>query len=412
MARTTKELTATEVDKAKPGTKPRHLFDGKGLFLLVTPKGGKWWRFKYRHGNKQKLLSLGTYPEVSLAEARQRREDFRKLLANGVDPYANRQAVKSTKDEVLKNCFEVIAREWHENQKINWSEDHTVTILNRLEKDVIPWIGKKTLLEVTAMDIKSILDRVRSRGAIETARRVRTIVGQVFTYAISTDRANYNIAAGLRGYLPSTHKTRKHMAAITDPKELGPLLRAIDGYQGGFVAKCALQLAPLLFVRPGELRQAEWSEIDLEAGEWNIPAVKMKMRQPLLVPLSSQAIEILRDIKPLTCHSKYVFPSTRTNTRCMSDNTINAAFRRMGFDGDTVTGHGFRATARTILDEVLQVRVDFIEHQLAHAVRDPNGRAYNRTAHLAERKKMMQVWADYLDGLKAGAKILPMVKKA
>ena len=407
MARTTKELTAMEIEKAKPGTKPKYLFDGKGLFLLVTPKGGKWWRFKYRYANKQKLLSFGTYPEVTLAEARHRREESRKLLANGVDPYANRKAIKSAKDEALANSFEVIAREWHEDQKNKWSEDHAITIRARLEKDIFPWIGKKPLLEVTAKDLKSILDRVRSRGVIETARRVRTIAGQVFTYAISTDRANYDVAAGLKGYLPSSYKTKKHMAAVTDPKELGPLLRAIDGYQGSFVAKCALRLAPLLFVRPGELRHAEWSEIDLEAGEWNIPAAKMKMRQPHLVPLSSQAIEILRDIKPLTGHSKYVFPSTRTNTRCMSDNTINAAFRRMGFDGETVTGHGFRATARTILDEVLQVRVDYIEHQLAHTVRDPLGRAYNRTAHIEERRKMMQTWADYLDGLKQGAKIVP-----
>ena len=410
MARTTKVLTAIEVEKVKPGTKPKHLFDGKGLFLLVTPTGGKWWRFKYLYANKQKLLSFGTYPEISLADARQRRDDARKLLANGVDPYVNRKAVKSAKDDALANSFEVIAREWHENQKIEWSAEHAVNIMNRMEKDIFPWIGKKPILEVTAKDVKSILDRVRSRGVIETARRVRTIVGQVFTYAVSTDRANYDVAAGLKGYLPSTGKTKKHMAAITDPKELAPLLRAIDGYQGSFVARCALRLAPLLFVRPGELRQAEWSEIDLEAGEWNIPAAKMKMRQPHLVPLSRQAIEILTDIKPLTGHSKYVFPSTRTNTRCMSDNTINAAFRRMGFDGDTITGHGFRATARTILDEVLQVRVDFIEHQLAHTVRDPNGRAYNRTAHLAERRKMMELWADYLDGLKTGAKVIPLRK--
>jgi integrase len=283
--------------------------------------------------------------------------------------------------------------------------------MNRLEKDIFPWIGKKPILEVTAKDVKSILDRVRSRGVIETARRVRTIVGQVFTYAISTDRANYDIAAGLKGYLPSTDKTKKHMAAITDPKELVPLLNAIDGYQGSFVVKCALRLAPLVFVRPGELRKAEWSEIALEAGEWNIPAARMKMRQPHLVPLSHQSIEILSELKPLTGHSKYVFPSTRTNTRCMSDNTINAAFRRMGFDRETITGHGLRATARTILDEVLQVRVDFIEHQLAHAVRDPNGRAYNRTAHLVERRRMMQTWADYLDGLKAGAKVIPFRTK-
>ena len=411
MARTTKELTAIEIEKAKPGTKPKHLFDGKGLFLLVTPNGGKWWRFKYRYASKQKLLSFGTYPEISLAEARQRRDESRKLLANGVDPYTNRKAAKAAKDDVLANCFEVIAREWHEDQKITWSSDHAVTIMARLEKDIFPWIGKKPLLDVTAKDIKSILDRVRSRGVIETARRVRTIVGQVFTYAISTDRANYDVAAGLKGYLPSSYKTKKHMAAVTDPKELGPLLRAIDGYQGGFVAKCALRLVPLLFVRPGELRHAEWSEIDLEAGEWNIPAAKMKMRQPHLVPLSSQAIGILRDIKPLTGHSKYVFPSTRTNTRCMSDNTINAAFRRMGFDGETVTGHGFRATARTILDEVLQVRIDYIEHQLAHTVRDPLGRAYNRTAHIEERRKMMQRWGDYLDGLKAETKVIPMTRQ-
>src|ERR1039457_591675 len=286
MATKTKVLTAIEVEKVKPGTKPKHLFDGKGLFLLVTPTGGKWWRFKYLYANKQKLLSFGTYPEISLADARQRRDDARKLLANGVDPYVNRKAVKSAKDDALANSFEVIAREWHENQKIEWSAEHAVNIMNRMEKDIFPWIGKKPILEVTAKDVKSILDRVRSRGVIETARRVRTIVGQVFTYAVSTDRANYDVAAGLNGYLPSTGKTKKHMAAITDPKELAPLLRAIDGYQGSFVARCALRLAPLLFVRPGELRQAEWSEIDLEAGEWNIPAAKMKMRQAHLVPLS------------------------------------------------------------------------------------------------------------------------------
>jgi integrase len=413
MARTTKELTAMEVEKTKPGDKEKKLYDGKGLLLIVTPAGGKWWRLKYNFDGKSKTISFGTYPEISLAQARDRRDEARKLLAIGIDPSANRKAAKSTRQELLANSFEAIAREWHQKEVKDktWSAEHAATIMTRLEKDVFPWIGSKPITEVMAKDLRAILDRVRSRGVVETARRVRTIAGQVFTYAISTDRAVYDIAASLKKHLPPTSKTRKHMAAVTDPKELVPVLRAIDGYQGGFAAQCALKLLPLLFVRPGELRHMEWTEIDFETAEWNIPGVKMKMKQPHLVPLSRQAVEILTEIKPLTGSSKYVFPSTRTNTRCMSDNTINAAFRRMGFDGETITGHGFRATARTILDEVLQFRVDFIEHQLAHAVKDPNGRAYNRTAHLTERRKMMQTWADYLDGLKSGAKVIPLKRQ-
>lgn len=414
MARTTKELTAMEVEKTKPGNEQKKLYDGRGLLLIVTPAGGKWWRFKYSFDGKNKTISFGTYPEISLAQARDRREEARKLIAIGVDPSVNRKAVKTAKNELLANSFEVIAREWHaEHQKDNaWTEDHATTIMSRLEKDMFPWIGAKPITEVTAKDIRMILDRVKGRGVVETARRCRTIASQVFTYSISTDRAMYDVAASLKKYLPPTSKTRKHMASVTDPKELAPLLRAIDSYQGGFVAKCALRLLPMLFVRPGELRHMEWAEVDLDAAEWNIPGPKMKMKQPHLVPLSLQAIDILTELKPLTGNSKYVFPSTRSFDRCMSDNTINAAFRRMGFDGDTITGHGFRATARTILDEVLGFRIDFIEHQLAHAVKDPNGRAYNRTAHLAERKKMMQLWADYLDGLKQGAKVIPFKKQA
>lgn len=412
MARTTKELSAMEVEKAKPGSEQRKLYDGKGLLLIVTPAGGKWWRFKYTFNGKGKTISFGTYPEISLAQARERRQEARKLLALGVDPSVNRKAVKSAKEELMANSFEVIAREWHIKQVDDsaWTADHAATIMNRLEKDLFPWIGAKPITEVTAKDIRVILDRVKGRGVVETARRCRTIASQVFTYAISMDKATYDVAASLKKHLPPTSKTRKHMASVTDPKELTPLLRALDGYQGGFVAKCALQLLPLLFVRPGELRHMEWAEIDLEAAEWNIPGAKMKMKQPHLVPLSHQAVEILTEIKPLTGQGKYVFPSTRSSLRCMSDNTINAAFRRMGFDGETITGHGFRATARTILDEILGFRVDFIEHQLAHAVKDPNGRAYNRTAHLAERRKMMQTWADYLDGLKSSAKIIPFKK--
>lgn len=401
-------LADIRVKSAKPKENPFKMADEKGLYIQIMPNGGKWWRFKYRFDNKEKLLSFGTYPEISLSTARKKRDEARELVANGVDPSANRKAIKASRTESLANSFEVLAREWHDNQKPNWSADHAITILTRMEKDIFPWIGSKPILEVTAKDVKSILDRVKSRGVMETARRIRTITGQVFTYAISTDRANYDIAAGLKGYLPSASKTKKHMAAVTDPKELAPLLRAIDGYQGGFVAKCALRLLPLLFVRPGELRHMEWEEIDFDEAVWKIPAHKMKMKQPHIVPLSQQALEILAELKPLTDHSIYVFPSTRTNTRCMSDNTINAAFRRMGFDGETVTGHGFRATARTILDEVLQFRIDFIEHQLAHGVKDALGRAYNRTSHLTERRKMMQKWADYLDGLKEGARVIPL----
>jgi integrase len=414
MARTTKELTALEVEKAKTVDTQKKLYDGKGLLLIVTPAGGKWWRFKYAYEGKGKTISFGTYPEVTLMRARELREEARKLLAAGVDPSANRKAVKTAKAELMGNSFEVIAREWHKKMNSDgaWTADHAKTIMTRMEKDIFPRIRARPITEVTAKDIRAILDKVKERDAVDTARRCRTIVSQVLTYAIGTDRAEYNITTSLSKHLPPISKTRKHMASVTDPKVLAPILRAIDGYGGGFVAKCAMQLLPMLFVRPGELRHMEWSEIDFDAAEWNIPKEKMKMKVAHLVPLPKQAIQILIDIHPLTGKGKYVFPSTRTHDRCMSDNTINAAFRYMGFDNDTITGHGFRATARTILDEILGFRVDFIEHQLAHAVKDPNGRAYNRTAHLGERKKMMQHWADYLDGLKAGAKVIPIKREA
>ena len=329
-------LTDIEVKKAKPKDKVYKLSDGGGLYLQITPAGGKWWRFKYRFDNKEKLISFGTYPDISLGEARTRRQDARNLVANGLDPSAEKKAAKEAKAELHSNSFEVIAREWHKHMqaKKEWSAEHAATILNRLEKDCFPWIGSTPIAEVAAKEIKAILDRIRSRGVIETARRALTIMGQVYRYAIMTDRAEYDISAGFRGYLPATSKTRKHMASVTDPRELAPLLRAMDGYQGGLVTQCALKLLPLLFVRPGELRHMEWSEIDLETAEWNIPGPKKKMKADHLVPLSRQAVEILTELKPLTCNSKYVFPSTRSHANCMSDNTINAAFRRMGFDKD------------------------------------------------------------------------------
>ena len=403
-------LSDPKIKKAKPQLKQVTLFDGGGLFLLVTPTGGKLWRFKYRFGDKGKLLSFGTYPEISIANARRKREDARKLLANGIDPGEVRKAQKTASIAVTENSFEVVAREWHGKFTPRWTAVHADTTIRRLERDAFPWIGARPIGEIKAPEVLAVLRRVESRGALETAHRVKTICGQVFRYAVATGRAERDPAADLKGSLPPAKK--HHLAALTDPKEVATLLRAIDSYQGSFIVKCAFQLAAMFFVRPGELRHAEWTEFDLDAGIWSIPAGKMKMKQAHIVPLSQQAVEVLKSLQPLTGNGRYVFPSNRSSLRPMSNNAILAALRRMGYDKDEMTGHGFRAMARTILDEVLQVRPEFIEHQLAHAVRDPNGRAYNRTAHLEERKKMMQQWSDYLDGLKAGAKILPFAKKA
>jgi len=399
-------LTDIRVRNEKPKAKDIKLFDGDGLFLLVTTKGGKYWRFKYRFDGKEKLLALGTYPEKSLSDARRGRDDARKQVAAGIDPGEVRKAQKVARSECNANSFEVIAREWHNKFKHTWSEGHAKRVFDRLEGDVFPWQGAKPISEIKPVDILAVLRRVESRGALETAHRVRTICGQVLRYAVATGRADRDSTVDLRGALPPVKV--KHHAALTDPKEVSELLRAIEGFQGSFIVRCALKLSPMLLVRPGELRKAEWAEIDFNVAQWNIPAEKMKMKMAHIVPLSQQAIEILKDLQPLTGNGKYLCPCTRSHGRPMSENTINAALRRMGYTTDEMTGHGFRALARTILDEVLGFRPDFIEHQLAHAVKDPNGRAYNRTAHLTERKKMMQVWADYLDGLKAGAKVIPL----
>jgi len=397
-------LTDTKVRTTKPEGKPVALFDGGGLYLLVTPSGGKLWRLKYRFDGKEKLLSLGAYPEISLADARQRRDDARRNVAHGINPSSLRKAQKQAQTEETET-FEVIAREWYTKFTPTWSAGHAESIKGRLEKDLIPWLGKLPMTEIKAPKVLEALRRIEDRGALEQAHRVRTIVGQVFRYAVATGRAERDVSADLRGALPQP--PQRHHAAITDPREVAPLLRAIDGYQGHFLVRCALKLSPMLFVRPGELRHAEWVEIDLNEAIWCIPAEKMKVKQPHIVPLCRQAVEILTELKELTGTSRYVFPSTRSYTRPISDNTVNAALRYLGYDRDTMTGHGFRAMARTILDEVLHVRPDYIEHQLAHAVRDPLGRAYNRTSHLEERRKMMQQWADYLDGLKAGAVVVP-----
>lgn len=401
-------LADVQLRNAKPKEKDYKLSDGQGLYLLVNTTGGKLWRLDYTFARKRKTLALGAYPVVALVEARQRREDAKKLLDNGVDPNAVKKAQKAATVAETESSFEIVAREWHSKFSGSWSPTHAETTLRRLQSDAFPVLGAKPINEIKAPELLAMLRRIESRGALETAHRVRTICGQIFRYAVATGRAERDPAADLKGALPPYKQG--HHPAITDPKEVAQLLRAIDGFQGSFVVKCALRLSPLFFVRPGELRQAEWSEIDFDNEQWNIPAERMKMKVAHLVPLSGQAIAILKELQALTGRGRYLFPCHRSMARPMSNNAINAALRRMGYDKETMTGHGFRAMARTILDEVLQVRPDYIEHQLAHAVKDPNGRAYNRTAHLAERKKMMQLWSDYLEGLKSGAKVLPLRK--
>jgi integrase len=297
-----------------------------------------------------------------------------------------------------------VAREWLAKYSPNWADSHSDRIVRLFERDIFPWIGGKPIAEVSAPDVLTVMRRIEGRGALETAHRARGNCGQVFRYAIATGRASRDPSGDLRGALPPTKGL--HFAAKTEPEEVAKILRAMDGYKGTLSVRCALRLAPLVFVRPGELRRAEWADVDLDGKEWRYTVTKTKT--PHIVPLSRQAVEILQEIHPLTGKGRFVFPSARGTTRPMSDNAILAAMRSAGISKEDMTGHGFRAVARTILDEVLGVRPDYIEHQLAHAVRDPNGRAYNRTAHLPERRKMMQRWADYLDRLKAGAEVIPI----
>jgi integrase len=403
-------LTPSAVANAKPQAKPYKLPDGRGMLLLVNPDGSKLWRWRYRRPvtGTENMLALGTYPETSLRLAREKREEARALLATGIDPGEHRKAEKAAGVERAANSFEVVAREWLGKQ--TWVEHYRVKVEAWMANDVYPYIGGRPVAELAAPEFLRVGRRMEERGAIESAHRILQTCGQVMRYAIATGRADRNPVADLKGAIASP--AERHHAAITDPAMLGGLLRAIEGYTGDVTTRAALKLSALLFVRPGELRHAEWAEFDLDAGEWNIPAGKMKMRQPHLVPLCEQAVSILRELHLLTGRGQYVFPGCRSPRRPVSNNAINAALRRMGYGTDTMTAHGFRATARTILDEVLGYRPDFIEHQLAHAVKDPNGRAYNRTAHLPERRKMMQGWADYLDALRAGGDVVPFKRKA
>ena len=391
-------LTDTAIRNAKPFPKPRRLYDERGLYLEVSPAGGKWWRFKYRFDGKEKRISLGTYPDIKLGAARERRDQNRTLIANGIDPSIHRQTHKQERQNRIANNFEAVAREWFSKRQSTWTESYAFKIKSRLENDIFPWLGARSLSDISAPELLKVIRRIEERGAVDTAHRVLGFCGQIFRYGVATGRAERDPSADLKGALPAVKGA--HFAAIVEPKRVGALLRMIDDYHGSFVVRCALRLAPLVFVRPGELRRAKWEDIDFENAEWRFQATKTDTAH--IVPLSQQALAVLLEIKPLTGQSPYVFPSARTGSRPMSENAILAALRRMGIDKDEMSGHGFRAMARTILDEVLKVRPDYIEHQLAHAVRDPNGRAYNRTAFLPERKAMMQQWADYLDEMKVG----------
>jgi integrase len=397
----TGKLTDAKVRTAKPGEKPIKLTDGAGMYLEVAPSGGKWWRLKYRVDGVERRISLGTYPDTSLVHARQKRDAARTQLAHGIDPGAFRKAQKAARVERGANSFETIAREWHTARAVIWAPGHAERVLRRLERDVFPKIGGRPIAELKAPEILEVLRKIEARNIPETAHRTLTNVSQVMRYGVATGRIESDPTRDLRGALKPVQE--RHFAAITDPPKLGELLRGIENYRGSPIVRCALRLAPHVFVRPGELRNARWADVDWEAAEWRFTLSKTATQH--VVPLSTQAVAILREVEAVSGGGTYVFPGARSMRLPMSENAVLYALRGLGFDGDTMTGHGFRAAARTILDEVLGWRVDLVEHQLGHAVKDANGRAYNRTSHLPERRKMMQAWSDFLDVLRTGSNV-------
>ncbi|GKS70226.1 Integrase [Nitrosomonas sp. PY1] len=397
-------ITDVLIRQAKPKDKPYKVSDGGGLYLLINTTG-KYWRLNYRFAGKQKTLAVGVYPAVSLIDARKKRDEAKVLLAKDIDPSVTKALNKRAARTAAESTFQVIALEWYAKNQHTWTESTAMTIYRFLEKDIFPWLGNRPIKDITAPDLLAALRKIESRGAHEKARRCRGYAGMVFRYAVATGRAERDPSADLKGALAPV-KT-KHYASITDPKAIGALIRAIKGYTGSFVTKCALSLAPLVFVRPGELRHAEWSEIDFDRKEWRIAAHKMKMREQHIVPLSPQAIEILQTVKLMTGHGQYVFPSIRSGSRPMSENTINAALRRLGYEKEEMTGHGFRSMASTLLHEHGWPH-EAIERQLAHAERNAVVAAYNYAEHLPKRREMMDWWADYLDELAEGAKVLSL----
>lgn len=402
-------LTERAIRNFKPQSKTKRLFDSGGLYLEVSAAGNKWWRLKYRYAGKEKRLALGVFPRVTLKEARNARDDARRILDKGNDPGQARKVEKAARSELTADSFEAVAREWLDKFSPTWAESHTNKMRRRLETDVFPWLGSRPIRQITAPELLSMARRIEARGALDTARRAILNSGQVFRYAVATGRAERDPSGDLKGALPAPRG--KHHATITEPKAIGALLRAIDGYQGDHVTRCALKLAPLLFVRPGELRRAEWAEIDLDNAEWRLPAEKMKARVPHVVPLSRQALAVLSELQPLTGSGKYLFPGLRGRDRSMSENTVNAALRRMGYAKGDMTGHGFRSMASTLLNEQGWHR-DAIERQLAHGERDAVRAAYNYAEHLPERRRMMQAWGDYLDSLRRGAEVVGIKRKA
>ena len=398
-------LTDKQIQNVKARAKLYRLADGEGLHLEVSPAGGKLWRFRYRYGGKEKMLALGKYPEVRGPEARKRAGAARQAVSEGRDPSAEKQAAKERERIAADASFEAVARQWH--AKIELADSTREKHLAFFEKDVFPWIGKRPIAELAAPDLVAVIRRIEGRGAVDIAKRTHNLCGRVFRYAVGHGLCERDPSRDieLRDILPSS--SVQHHASVTDPNEAAALLRAIDGFTGSFVTRCALRLAPLVFVRPGELRHAEWTEFDFDKAEWRIPAAKMKMREQHIVPLSRQAIAILQEIQPLTGQGRYVFPGERTIERPMSENTINAALRRMGYTKDEMTGHGFRSMASTLLHELGHPHA-VIERQLAHGERNKVSASYNFAEYLPERRQMMQAWADYLDGIKTGAKVIPI----
>lgn len=404
-------LTDKAIQAARPQEKLYRLTDGDGLMLEVTPSGSKLWRLRYRFGGKEKMLALGRYPMVRGPEARRRAASARNDIAEGCDPGAERRAVRDRQRVAADESFEAVARSWAAKVGPTLSEVTQAHHRAYLEKDIFPWIGNRPIAELNAQDVIAIVRRVESRGAFEIAKRVHNICGRIFRYGVGHGLCPRDPSRDIELRDILTAPKVRHHASVTDPKEVGGLLRAIEGFTGGFVTRCALRLAPMVFVRPGELRHAEWREINFERGEWRIPAGKMKMREQHIVPLSDQAIEVLREIQTLTGTKRYVFPSERTSARPMSENTVNAALRRLGYSKDEMTGHGFRSMASTLLHELGYPHA-VIERQLAHGERNQVSASYNFAEYLPERREMMQAWADYLDSLRSGADVIPMHRRA
>jgi integrase len=393
-------LTDLQIRNLRPELgKPVRLYDQHGLYLEVSPTGRTYWRWKYRYAGKEKRLALGVYPEISLKDARLRRDEARKLLSTRVDPLQQRKKEKLLQAEQSGETFEKVGREWYGRQAEVWSPDHAKRVLSRLERDIFPFLRDRPVAGIEAPELVSVFRRIEARGVRETVHRAKQDCEAIFAFAIAAGKCKHNPAAGVRRALAPKPKTA-HFAAVTEPEQFGELLRKIDSFEGTFIVLCALRLAPHLPVRPGELRKAKWQDIDFDKAEWRF--VASKTRPQLIVPLSRQVLAIFLQLHQVTGSAPYVFPSARSEKRPMSENAVLYALRSLEIPREVMTGHGFRATFRTIGDEVLKLRVDLLEHQLAHKVKDSNGRAYNRTAFLTDRKLLMQQWSDYLDHLKGG----------